>query len=362
MKRFLTMVLGFVGALGVVCADNGCIPLLEEGKEWGYVDYFDVNHPYRSLDYYRLACGPKIIIDDVEYTGIHKYSSFLQPAGAPVVAYMREEGGKVYVRYPEITGSSPYNYFNSYEYSDAFIYGEEHLLYDFNMVAGDEIKLDKGVFSCDDAIVLKCIETGSIVNEGVTRKYLKFDADVNVDTSLWMPFIYLVEGIGPVGNCNFAVPYRSDPMPAMISGLQNIRLLYLREKPSDADEGKCLQGKMTYKTPFFDVMGVCDPSVFFWNSADESAPQGNLSVADLDIRIPFSGGKHHIVSLKEDLKDIVVFDAIGREIVRYAPDDRDYALDFNDEYKEIVVVRASTENSVRSLVPHYQSNNRDQHD
>jgi len=335
---------------GSTSAAKDYIPLLSKDKEWGYLEYISYGHPLESFHYYRLACGNKITIDGIEYVEICKYDSFLKPDNAEIIAYMREEEGKVYVRYPKNTGAHHFNFF----WEDFQAYDEpdfnpdisrERLIYDFSMEAGDTIELEGGMIYDDRPATLKCIETGTVTFDGVERKYLKFDKDVNLTCLFWMAYEYLVEGVGPVGNCEFTKPYRSDPTSSIISSFTQIRLLYQRELPECTDSERCFQGKMLYKPAFFDIYGICDPSVYMWASTpDERVPSTDCQKAeDLNIKHIYYG---KIYCEDEVLKKVTEYNMIGQEITSYTPMTNEVTLDFGDRGK---VFKVETDNCSRSF-------------
>lgn len=362
MKKTVTIICMLACSMCSVVLAADYIPLLEEGKEWGYVDYFQIYHPSQYIEYNRLACGQKTVINGTEYTQILQYSSCLMPEDARVIAYMREEDGKVYVRHPYEIGGSLYNYYqNDYEFErDDFVpgYGCEHLLYDFNMKVGDILELEPGFEydpSSKEALTLKCVETGTVTLEGVTRRYLRFDRNVNLHTNIWLTYEYLVEGVGPIGNCNFTLPYRADPLSGMYTQLQQIQFLYQRKRPENTASGTPLQGEMLYRAPFFDVMGFCDPSVFYWPTKEDGneVPVRIHKREDLNIKLrcslsPNYDTVYHIVCEDEDIEEVVVCDVIGRQLDFFHPDSKDFIIPFG-KYGQAVIVKASTANACRSV-------------
>lgn len=335
------------------------IPMLEQRKEWGYAQYRPCPSWNEYFMYYRLGCGSKVNIEGIEYTEIRQYSSFLMPDDAPVVAYMREDEGRIYARYPYGEGQDIYNYyFSEHSEDQAQSYTPEHLLYDFNLEVGDYVELDpshRGGDS-DEKLTLKCIETGMIEVDGISRKYIRLDSEVNSDTEHWMKYDYLIEGVGPVGNCHFATPYREETMPTMYSSFPTVRMLYQRETPSEGEQAQNLQGMMLYRSGYFDVLAVCDPSVYLWATAyNESGEPSeanhapvNHSVTDLNLKLRYKNGKPHIVNRDGVLKVISVYNEIGRLLDTFHPDTSEFEIDPN-KYEEEIVIKASTEKGSRSF-------------
>lgn len=147
------------------------IPLLQGDKEWGYIDYIPYGNTFEHYTYFRLACGDIKKIEGQDYYEICQYSSFIAPDKPSVVAYMREQDGKVFVRYPSDLEHYDFNYFcydfDTYTDDEAAVrIGTEHLIYDFNMEEGDSIELPSRNPSEEDLITLKCVETGVIESEG----------------------------------------------------------------------------------------------------------------------------------------------------------------------------------------------------
>ena len=339
------------------------IPLLEEGKEWGHVKYSRDLSTVRTGSFARLACDGKEVIDGTEYVRICEYSSYLKPDDAPVIAYMREDEGKVYVRYAGSLSENEYNY-----YMSDFIeveggipdFSEEHLLYDFNMKEGDVIELDLGFGYYEESeysrecgkLTLKCVGTGTIAVDGVQRRFLKFDKKVNISTNAWMQYEYLVEGVGPVGNCNFTMPYRSEPKTSMISNIEEIRMLYQREAAPSGEIERVLQGRLLYRSGYFDVFAVCDPSVYYWESVvnDDDLPSfDHHSASDLMIRLREENGKYTVVCRENPLNTVKVYNVIGRLLYSYTTNEHEFVID-PENYGGTVLVRAATENESRTFI------------
>lgn len=341
---------------GTVMADCDYIPLLEEGKEWGYVNYFSESATFdnEKLEFYRLCCGPAVQIYGKEYTPIYKYSSFAVPDKPVVIAYMREENGKVYRHHTTDYGSN-------FEWDDILdVYGQhdEYLLYDFNMEVGDEMtmNLTESESAGDEIginIILKCIDKGVIDTEYGPRKFLRFDKSKSFQTSR-VPFDYIIEGIGPVGNCNFAIPYRYPERMSMVNHFFDIDLLYQRHISTPDSHGNRYQGAMMYKSPVFDVMGVYDKSVWFWPSehdngdAVQSVSDGNVALPDLSI---FGRNSTFWVQDEDDgvIEEVIVYDALGRELDRFCPGVTEFTFHPNTYQENIVVVKATTGSGSRSF-------------
>lgn len=330
------------------------IPLLEEGKEWGYVDYLTFGHPNETFSFMRLACGDKTTIDDKTYFQICQYKSYLRPENAQVVAYMREESGKVYVRYPYYNEREDYNYFIFVEgyinHPDSI--GEEVLLYDFSMNEGETLEL----FSyMNGPMKLKCIETGHIDYEGTSRKYLKFDKTVTDASNFWMAFDYIVEGIGPIGNCTFTVPFRANPYTGQYNNFSQKRLLYQRELPVSSDPDEVRQGNILFKSPHFDVFGICDPAIYYWNDTNGKTIQPDtcgFKSEDMNIKLVNNciDGNSNIVCKNEILTRITVYNPIGQVIKSFTPLANEFLVEYVPYNYGIIVIKAETENYTRSFI------------
>lgn len=332
------------------------IPLLEKDKEWGYIDYIRFGHPYEHFTYYRLACGDIKTIEDKSYYEICQYDGYLMPEDAKTVAYMREQDGKVFVRYPSDLEHMAYNYYST-DYDptpsnpDGIYIGQEHLLYDFNMNEGDCIELPPRYPSDEYVISLKCIETGTIESEGRTRKYLKFDNEASPGSRFWMSYRYIVEGIGPVGDCNFTWPYRAYPFSSYVQNYPNINLLYQREMASIVNDKECSQGKMLYKTPLFDVFGVCDPTVYYWEDGQTNNPKPSSDYNNADgLSLSFYSKDRtdYLISLKEPIKRMIVYNIIGNVINSSEPAGNEFSVIIGN-YESGWVLKAETENYTRSF-------------
>ncbi len=348
LKYLISSAAFLLTIVGVSSAAREYIPLLEQGKEWGYIDYIPYANTFEHYTYFRLACGNIKEIEGQEYYEICQYDSFIVPDNPSIVAYMREQDGKVFVRYPSDLERIDCNYF-CYDFDtypdadDAVKIGPEHLIYDFNMEEGDSIELPPRYPSDEDLITLKCVETGVIESEGTTRKYLKFDRELTNGNIVWMSYEYIVEGIGPIGDCNFTLPYRSYPYTSYISTFPNIRLLYQRERAEDLRQNEFIQGKMLYKPPFFEIYGICDPSVYMWptSQSQEVPSTENHKGTDVNIRYDSAG---NIYCGEEPLKTVTEYNMIGQEIATHSPADNRFKVSLDYRGK---VVKVETENYCR---------------
>lgn len=349
-------------SLATISADlkaNDYIPLLEKNKEWGYIDYIHFGHIYEHFTYYRLACGDIEVIEDKSYYEIRQYDSYLMPEDAKIIAYMREQDGKVFVRYPSDLEDMEYNYYSTVYDStlinlDDIYIGQEHLLYDFNMKKGDCIELPSSFSSDEYVISLKCVETGTVESEGKSRKYLKFDNEASFGTR-WMSYMYIVEGIGPVGDCNFTLPYRAYTYSPIVPNYPNINLLYQRDMASAGNDKDCVQGKMLYKTPLFDVFGVCDPTVYYWEDDQTKNPEPSSeynNANDLTLKFYCKDGTNYLISIKEPIKQFTVYNIIGEEIHYSEPAANVFLVNIGN-YESGWVLKAETENHIRSFYKYW---------
>lgn len=321
------------------------VPLLENDKEWGYVEYIPnaESSPNSYVDYYRLQLSGTCDVGQFSYKKVKTDSSFGK-AEEHYIALMREDNGKVYARYTEESKLDPYNYYYP---------GEEYLLYDFSMQPGESIELAKRTGDTQ-GIVLKCIETGEVDTESGKRKYLKFDRNVNETTRRYMTFDYIVEGIGPVGNGIMALPYRAS-VDGVDSDFPEIDFLYQRQILPEVNFRKP-QGELLYVSPLFEVKGPYDPSVWFWKRVCESPHYSSVSdtkrdsLGDLGITLHGNGiNSNTIESEAEYLTEVTVFDTIGKVLAKYHPNSRKFSLNLSDFDSKIVIIRASTAKSTRSF-------------
>lgn len=318
------------------------IPLLDTDKEWGYVQYGAnyVNDKNCMPYYFRIG------IQTEKYRlskSVGAYAKFMQ-WGFTVQAYMREDNGKVYAEYTDKINENKTAYYRP---------GKEYLLYDFNMQAGESLTLAPRSEG-EECIVLKCVETGTIETESGPRKFLRFDTSVNETTRRWMAYEYLLEGVGPIGDCSFMMPYKSsEETPDAQRGLHT-ELLYQRiaHNPYDYEGDDDDQLPIVYTTPCFDVMGMFDPSVWCWKTKDPSASVELPSVPalpDRSINLVGRDGVSYIVSGGADLTEVTVFDVLGRTLARYTPCSREFRLDLGGFDTKMVIVRAATSNGSRSF-------------
>lgn len=327
------------------------IPLLGNEKEWGYIDYIPYANTFEHYTYFRLSCGNIKEIEGQEYYEICQYDSFIVPDNPSIVAYMREQDGKVFVRYPSDLERNDFNYFyNEFDMlpnkDEEVNIGLEHLIYDFNMEEGDSIELPPRYPADEYRITLKCIETGFIEADGINRKYLKFDRELTNGNKVWMSYEYIVEGIGPVGDCNFSLPYRSYQYTSYIRTFPNLRLLYQREKAKvseNSDNIELTQGKMLYMPPFFEIYGICDPSVYLWKSNQNQEVPSTENHKGTDVNIRYDSGGN-IYCGDEPLKTVTEYNMIGQEIATHSPEDNRFKVSLDYRGK---VVKVETENYCR---------------
>lgn len=348
----------FIPILGLVNLgySNNRIPMLEEGKEWGYVNYHGESdyHFDSPMEFYRLCCGPKVSVDGVEYTKILKYNSFSLPESAEIVAIMREENGKVYIRYSEDfkRKDSHFDIFAQYNCNG------EYLIYDFNMEVSDVLTLDyfsenPDNVSSEETVYLKCVETGVIDTEYGKRKFLKFDKSANFSSDYWTSYEYMLEGVGPLGNCDFTVPYRADNRAAMSKGssFDDMDLLYVRKQNEKDAEGNQYKGELIYKAANYDVKGLYDPSEWYWPaSAKEKmvAKSANDTMAMPDLSI-YSILDEEFKSDNGVITEVIVKDVLGRELSHFYPNDTQYKLDLSDIKEMMKIVTVRTESGQRSF-------------
>lgn len=333
-----------------------CSPMLENGKEWGYVNYYDRSdyHFDSPMEFYRLCCGPKVSVDGVEYTEILKYNSFSLPENPETVAVMREENGRVYIRYSNDfkRGDSHFDLFPQYNCEGEF------LIYDFNMGVGDVMTLDyfsenPDNVSSEETVYLRCVETGVVDTEYGKRKFLKFDKSANFNSDYWTSYEYLLEGVGPLGNCDFTVPYRADNRASMSKGssFDDMDLLYMRKLNEKDAEGNQYRGDLVYKAANYDVMGIYDPSEWHWPASAEGevltkSTKDTMAMPDLSIYSNFTG------EFKSDngvITEVIVLDVLGRELSHFYPNDTQFKLDMSDMKEMMKIVTVRTENGQRSF-------------
>lgn len=319
MKKFLVICLLSFLSFGYAFANTEYVPLLEEGKEWGYINYYADNEQLwkDSPEFYRLCCGSPVAIDDREYYPILKYSSFPKMEHPDTLVYMREDCGKVYLRHPREN-------LNEYDWDDIISISDnqdEYLLYDFTISKGDSYIFKLANYDSpyidDREITLKCIETGTVETSMGPRKYLKFNK-----SHKYQAFEYIVEGIGPMGNCNFAIPFRSQQLMGMFLSFYDIDLLYQREISVPDDNGNLYQGNMIFQPKAFGALGIYDPSVWFWGrkpaaeSEDVTTSDEQTDLPDMSI---YMGRGDWLTCPNEPIENISVMDVLGRELQQMSP-------------------------------------------
>lgn len=316
--------------------------VLDNKCDNGYVQYG--TNPVANIEdvpvFYRTCIDGETTIDGKVYKGVAVYNGVVKyyPQN---LAYMREENGKVYAVY-------------NAEYCDPNSYyepGKEYLLYDFNMKVGESIKLEPRVTG-EESIVLKCVEAGLTKTEYGTRRFLKFDRNVNATTRRWMAYEYIVEGIGPVGNCNFAVPYRITEINESngLSQAKTIDMLYQRASVNREED---IRNEIVWTLPAFEVWGVHDPAVWcFLTDERGDAAVKNISspiMPDENIKMESCIGGKIITSCNGDIKEVVVFDVLGKELAHYFPNSNNFKICRTIFDTKIIIVRVSTGNSSRSF-------------
>ncbi len=324
------------------------VPLLEADKEWAYAEYIlkpEVN-PNAYIRFYRMALLDTVTVNGVEYSTVTTTNLF-SPYKDVKTALMREENGKVYVRYLDDENVYPTNYFTP---------GEEHFLYDVSMQVGDMVALD--IRDCDnEEIVLKCIEAGDIdLGKIGKRKYIRLDRNVNETTRRWMPFEYIIEGIGPIGNCTLIAPYCECADVQDDTDFVNIDFLYQRTLLTPGEDFETPQGSMIYKTPLFDVMGPYDPSVWHWRTAPESnyasmpdvpspdlMPDNNISITREDVC------HLKVVSAVDSIEDVSIFDILGNLQICYKVNSNELNIDISHIDSNIIILRTKTANGARTF-------------
>lgn len=338
-------------ASATLCAKCEYKPLLEEGKEWGYVDYFTHNESLnrKSLDYYRLCCGSPLHIGDKEYFPIYKYSSLLVPDENKPLVYMREDNGKVYVHYPHEILQPIYDW-------DDVIYGfgklDEYLIYDFSLQVGERMTVNLSSEDDEQSIAIECIETGIVETSEGQRKFLKFKKNSQDPTRHWVAYEYLIEGLGPIGNCNLAAPYRAEVFAAGPSSFKDIDFIYQRKSCSVSPGEAAFQGKMIYVPIAFEAMGIYDPSVWFWNAKPDDNVQlgfdNNKDMVLPDLSIYMSVDKY-VCSHNDPLTKIEVMDVLGRVIDTFFPNATQFLLDKGNYKEDILFIKAYTQLGTRTF-------------
>lgn len=323
------------------------VPLFGDNHEWGYVEYGDnpVRNPADVPRYYRIGFSKDSghEIDGIPYHTIGCYDSFLN-YGQKALAYMREKEGKVYAYYPEAVDSDPTSYYPAQK---------EVLLYDFNMKEGESLSLDPRVAG-EECVILKCIETGTVDTKSGARKYLRFDTNVNETTRRYMRYEYLVEGVGPIGNCNLVFPYRASNEGGGGGDRLQTDFLYLRELPGyGAGDDYFEQGELLYISSSFPVMGLHDPSVWCWRTKDPRlSAVRELQMTDAEsrsIQMTTREDGLYIESRDKELTEVELFDVLGNKLAQFKPHSREFKLDVRAYDTKIVIVRACVATTSRTF-------------
>ncbi len=344
MKHYI-YILTFAAAANFQLAKaTDYLPMFEPDKEWGYVEYgSDPLHNKKDMPYfYRLGTCETIYVGTQQYFPIGICAGFIAHYSKSNV-YMREDNGKVYVRYDEKYGENPNNYYSP---------GQEYLVFDFTLKPGESCSLtprNEG----EECIVLKCVESGEVEAGDVKRRYLKFDRNVNETTKKWMTYEYLVEGVGPIGDCDITAPYRLHGIAEDGSEFKQKDLLYKRFMGvgDDDDSG---QGLIVYTTPAFELWGIHDPSVWCvptrasMLSSVKTPSIPELPCNKITLNISDDGGST-IVSEGEVLTEVTVFDLLGKVLGTYRPHSNEFKVDCGRFDASIVIVRASTASGSRSF-------------
>lgn len=339
--RNILMITAFLACSVSLYADEW-MSVLDNNRENGYVQYG--TDPVRNNGdipvFYRTSVDGEQHIGGKTFKGVCVYRTMAKDYPQNL-AYMREDGGKVYAVYNE-KYCAPDGYYEP---------GKEYLLYDFNMKAGESLTLEPRSAG-EESIVLKCIETGLTETKYGTRRFLKFDRNVNPTTRRWMAYEYLVEGIGPVGNCNSAVPYRLTETSGGSESPQatTIDMLYQREV---SVKDYATYTEMVWTLPAFEVWAVHDPSVWCFQTKDTygaSVEEVEMpAMPDKSISLVTRDGCDIVTSSNGEIKEVAVFDVLGKELAHYAPNSNEFRINLTGFDTRIIIVRVSTASSSRSF-------------
>ena len=344
MKHYMYILTFAVVANFQLANATDYLPMFEPDKEWGYVSYgADPLHNNEDMpNFYRVGTANTKKIGSENYYTLDFCIRFMALYNYDR-AYIREDNGKVFIRYNENAGLDANNYYSP---------GREYLVYDFTLKPGESCSLTPRSEG-EECIVLKCVETGTVDTPEGQRRYLKFDRNVNETTKKWMAYEYLVEGIGPVGDCDIITPYRLHGTAEDGSKMKETDLLYKRFKGigDDDDSG---QGVIVYTTPAFEVWGVHDPSV--WCVPTRASMLSSVKTPSLPelpcdkIRLNLSeDGGTVTASDGEVLIEVTVFDLLGKVLGTYRPHSNEFKVDCGRFDASIVIVRASTASGSRSF-------------
>ena len=224
MRRFL-LGLGLICCISNIWATEDYVPVVREGAEWGHKAIPKSWTGDGSTFFYRERLAGDCIVDGKTYKKCYRYSgSEFNADNAMVVALMREEDKKVYIRKTDnsfVIGDS--------ELDISLIGEDEVLAYDFNLFIGD-------TFKPIDGMTYQLQSTDWVEVDGKQRLLQVFDHDLKI-----------LEGIGVVDgyDFDFGLPYQDQ-----VSGA----LYWIKAITYE----RIIGGEIVYKTSFFDET---DPSI-----------------------------------------------------------------------------------------------------
>lgn len=264
MRTIYAVLLLAVSSAVAMAQEDGYVPQVREGVEWGYSCAIVV--PGGNVDYLRLQFNGKTTINDREYYNLYRYNSyFLFTQTAPPVAWMREENKKVYA------------IFNP-EYKDLVvnhgceIYGDfdnqEVLIMDYSLSPDESFT----VGTQTSGMTATCLSVEPIMIGDSYRQI--FTLSLESEFYGEMGIFKLVEGIGPLsynfpGAGSFLFPFCMPLVgigyPQQFDGwLYERTVLPVDTSGGDPDLYIYTMGNISTFSPIFDYCGIHDPTVWYW--------------------------------------------------------------------------------------------------
>lgn len=201
MKKILLITLfTLLGLTQAVAQEYEYVPFVREGVKWecSCFNFLSDLFPY-GVSYYTLEMKGDTVIDGKHYKPVHLYSGeSINEENDTVPVYLREEDkvvyayipdGRRYVECPVGIGQT----ICGYDIDWAWSTGEEHILYDFNDMAGfyDYLEETSGgwvwgqVYQGSDMVM---------VSDRMVKRYkFRSDSEFNKYTQ------YIIEGLGYIG-------------------------------------------------------------------------------------------------------------------------------------------------------------------
>lgn len=338
MRTFTLAAISVAAIIGAAAQESQYTPLVREGVEWGYVE--ELNAPYGHVTYNRLQFYGSAEIDGKEYKPLYMYTThklsipFL--GTTTPAAWMREEDRRVYAVYnPDYAAvAHAHSDMLSLEFA-----GEEILLYDFNVSAGDTYYIGPENQDIGYRIGMQCLSVEEIqCGEGARKLYTFMQEDFRSE-------VKILEGAGPYDQVSygnqigsFLYPFHVMTTSIPSTEVQDI-LLYERRLESEETEGWEWIGPIVAKYPSFDYYGPHDPTVWAWYKSMETDSAPALSAATEGMKISQSQGLVTIEGTDSEIASVELFEPTGYLLKTLKPHSSRAQLSVDSHAGELLILR-----------------------